>query len=69
MAANKRQLWAKSKVTFHGADGDREAWITRFNGMGQAGLIFEKDGEEMIPVSEGSAVGQWTAIPPRRGTV
>lgn len=64
--AHKRQLKAGAKVCYHGEDGDREAWITRFDGMGRAGLVFEEDGDEMIPVAEGRDLGTWTAIPPRR---
>ena len=64
--AHKRQLKAGATVTYHGEDGDREARIARFDGLGRAGLIVEEGGDEMIPVAEGRDVGTWTAIPPRR---
>jgi hypothetical protein len=65
--AYKRQLKAGVKVTYHGEDGDREARILRFNGVGGANLAFD-DETFAMNAREGRAPGEWTAIPPRRGT-
>lgn len=71
--ASKRQLKAKSKVTYHGEDGDRHAHIVRFDGLSRARLTFGDDPagdneNDLFHVPEGSDPGMWTAIPPRRGT-
>lgn len=67
MAANKRQLKAGAKVTFHGAAGDRDARILSFNGVGGAHLELDDD-TRVLHAREGRHAGEWTAIPPRRGT-
>lgn len=65
--AYKRQLKAGAKVRYHGTDGDREAHILRFNGVGGANLDLGDDTYAMN-AREGRNPGEWTAIPPRRGT-
>lgn len=67
MAATKRQLKAGAKVTYHDADGERKARILRFNGVGGANLAFDDD-TYALNAREGRRPGEWTAIPPRRGT-
>jgi hypothetical protein len=64
---NKRQLKAGAKVSYHGTDGDRDARILRFNGVGGANLQFD-DESLALNAREGRNAGEWTAIPPRRGT-
>lgn len=63
----KRQLKAGAKVTLHTEDGDRDARIMRFNGVGGANLDLGDDTYAMN-AREGRNPGEWTAIPPRRGT-
>ena len=65
----KRQLKAGAKVTYHGkgVNADREARIMRFNGVGGANLAFDDD-TLVLNAREGRRPGEWTAIPPRRGT-
>lgn len=65
--AYKRQLKAGVRVTYHDADGDSEARILRFNGVGGANLELH-DGTNALNAREGRNPGEWTAIPPRRGT-
>lgn len=63
----KRQLKAGAKVTHHGTDGDQHARILRFNGVGGANLDLGA-GDYAMNAREGRNPGEWTAIPPRRGT-
>lgn len=65
--AYKRQLKAGVKVTYHGESGDQKARILSFDGMSRAELLL---GDEtlLLHVPEGRNPGEWTAIPPRRGT-
>ena len=65
--AYKRQLKAGATVTIHGAGGDSKARILRFNGVGGATLELG-DGTLAMNAREGRKPGEWTAIPPRRGT-
>ena len=62
----KRQLKAGAKVTYHGDAGDRDAIILRFNGVGGANL--DLGDVTVFNAREGRNPGEWTAIPPRRGT-
>jgi hypothetical protein len=55
---------AGDTVTFHASEGDVEAQIVRFDGVGGADITV--NGATMTRVREGTAKGQWDAIPPRQ---
>ena len=60
------QVLAGETVTYHFADGDSEAKVIRFTGIG---ANLDVNGTVIYDAREGPNVGQWDAIPPRRSVV
>ena len=60
------QVKSGDTVIYHFADGDSEAKVIRFTGIG---ANLDVNGTLIRDARRGSNVGQWDAIPPRRSVV